>query len=173
MRSGSDDAACSTGEPSGGGSERLRRFSEELYLCFARRTDALFELIDAILDGGCVPSPPHLSLAAVHRRGWGSLYAALGRGHIEEEALRALLAGQRRPGPRPRLRSGPQLVAPLRRRVQYRKRILLSPEPPLSRTAHRCRVELPTHRRTRLFSRLLGRARRRPARQPCRGCPHR
>lgn len=95
MRSGSDDAACSTGEPSGGGSERLRRFREELYLCFARRTDALFELIDAILDGGCVPSPPHLSLAAVHRRGWGSLYAALGRGHIEEEALRALLAGQR------------------------------------------------------------------------------
>jgi hypothetical protein len=40
-----------------------------------------------------VPSPVHLSLAPVHRRGWGSLlYAALSRGWIDEDSLRELLA---------------------------------------------------------------------------------
>lgn len=54
--------------------------------------DALFELADAILIAGGVHSPPHLSLATVHRRGWGSLYAALRKGSIDVEALRDLLA---------------------------------------------------------------------------------
>src|SRR5215216_5535052 len=73
--------------------DALRAFRRSLYECFHRRRDALFELADAILcaDGG-VPSPAHLSLEASHRRGWGSLYAALGRGRIDEEALRKLLA---------------------------------------------------------------------------------
>jgi len=57
-----------------------------------RRVDALFELTDAILTAGSVPSPPHLSLAAVHRRGWGSLYAALSMGRMDEGALRGLLS---------------------------------------------------------------------------------
>ena len=53
----------------------------------------LFELTDAILAAdGAAPSPAHLSLQASHRRGWGSLYAALDRGRIDEEALRKLLA---------------------------------------------------------------------------------
>src|SRR5215210_1578143 len=38
------------------------------------------------------PFPAHLSLQASHRRGWGSLYAALDRGRIDEAALRKLLA---------------------------------------------------------------------------------
>src|SRR5215218_1238393 len=38
------------------------------------------------------PSPAHLSLQVLHRRGWGSLYAALDRGRIDDEALRKLLA---------------------------------------------------------------------------------
>lgn len=37
-------------------------------------------------------SPVHVSLENVHRRGWGSLYAALSKGRIEEEAARNLLA---------------------------------------------------------------------------------
>ena len=41
---------------------------------------------------GGVRSPPHLSLVAAHRRGWGSLYAALSQGIVGEEALRNLLA---------------------------------------------------------------------------------
>jgi hypothetical protein len=73
------------------GVECLRRFRGRLYGCFDRRADALFELYDAILAAGIVYSPVHLSLAAVHRRGWGSLYAALSKGEIDQEALRELL----------------------------------------------------------------------------------
>ena len=57
-----------------------------------RRTDAIFELADAILTAGNVPAPPHLSLAPAHRRGWGSLYAALSKGRIDEDAIRDLLS---------------------------------------------------------------------------------
>ena len=73
--------------------DALRTFRRSLYECFHRRSDALFELADAILsaDGGA-PSPAHLSLEVSYRRGWGSLYAALDRGRIDDEALRKLLA---------------------------------------------------------------------------------
>jgi hypothetical protein len=70
----------------------LRSFRGSLYRCFDRRADALFDLTDALLSAGTVPSPVHLSLAPAHRRGWGSLYAALSRGRIDEEPLRDLLA---------------------------------------------------------------------------------
>src|SRR5215207_2529253 len=71
----------------------LRAFRRSLYECLDRRTDALFELTDAILTAdAAVPSPAHLSLQPPHRRGWGSLYAALSHRRIGEEALRKLLA---------------------------------------------------------------------------------
>ena len=73
--------------------DAIRAFRRSLYECFNRRGDALFELTDAILTAdGAAPSPVHLSLQASHRRGWGSLYAALDRGRIDDEALRKLLA---------------------------------------------------------------------------------
>ena len=75
--------------------EGLGAFREELYACHTKRADALFELTDAVLTAGSVPSPPHLSLTVAHRRGWGSLYAALSRGGIDGERLRRLLSGQR------------------------------------------------------------------------------
>jgi DDE superfamily endonuclease len=72
---------------------RLRAFRAELYACCTRRADALFDLADALLSTqGPVASLPHLSLEAAHRRGWGSLYAALARGRIDAERLRELLA---------------------------------------------------------------------------------
>jgi hypothetical protein len=72
--------------------DALRAFRCSLYECLHRREDALFELTDAILAAdGAAPSPAHLSLQASHRRGWGSLYAALDRGRIDDEALRKLL----------------------------------------------------------------------------------
>jgi hypothetical protein len=71
----------------------LRAFRNSLYRCLDRQADALFELTDALLTAGSVPSPPHLSLAAVHRRGWGSLYAALSKGHTDEGGLLDLLSG--------------------------------------------------------------------------------
>jgi hypothetical protein len=70
---------------------RCRTFRDALYGCFGRRADSLFELCDAILTTGSVASPVHLSLTAVHRRGWGSLYAALRKGQMDEEMLRDLL----------------------------------------------------------------------------------
>ena len=56
------------------------------------RADALFERTDAVLTAGLVPSPPHLSLAPVHRRGWCSLYAALAKERIDDGDVRELLA---------------------------------------------------------------------------------
>ncbi|MGD9890400.1 MAG: transposase [Dehalococcoidia bacterium] len=72
-------------------------FRADVYACLGRRRDALFELSDALLSGGPVLSPVHLSLEPVHRRGWGSLYAALAQGSIDVDALRSLLAGQALP----------------------------------------------------------------------------
>ena len=75
--------------------DALRAFRERFYACLGRRSDALFELADAVLTAGTVPSPVHLSLAAVHRRSWSSLYAALRHGRMNQEALKDLLAEHR------------------------------------------------------------------------------
>jgi hypothetical protein len=56
---------------------RLGAFRNELHGCFSRRADALFELGDALLCTQGFGSLPHLSLEAVHQRGWGSAYAQL------------------------------------------------------------------------------------------------
>ena len=60
----------------------LGTFRRSFYECLHRRTDALFELTDALLTADAAPSPVHLSLQAPHRRGWSSLYAALRRGQM-------------------------------------------------------------------------------------------
>lgn len=69
----------------------LYAFRSALYTCFSKRADALFELTDAIMTGGPQPSPVHLSLQPQHRRGWGSLYAALSHGRIDTRSLKSLL----------------------------------------------------------------------------------
>src|SRR5215217_7027151 len=72
--------------------DALRTFRRSFYECLHRRGEALFELTDAILGtDASAPSPVHLSLQPVHRRGWGSFYAALARGRIDAEVLRELL----------------------------------------------------------------------------------
>lgn len=54
---------------------RLSSFRRQLYGCFTRRPDALFELVDAVL---CSPAPvgsiAALSLEPVFSRSHGSLY---------------------------------------------------------------------------------------------------
>src|SRR5215216_2687172 len=73
-------------------SDALHDFRRSFYDCLHRRSDALFELADAILSAdAAAPSPVHLSLQPAHRRGWGSFYASLARGRIDAEALRDLL----------------------------------------------------------------------------------
>jgi DDE superfamily endonuclease len=69
----------------------LRAFRMALHDCFHRRADVLFELVDALLTAGPVASLPHLSLQAMYRRGWGSLYDAITEGRLDMAALQALL----------------------------------------------------------------------------------
>ena len=79
----------------------LRDFRDDFYACLYRRADALFELADALLTAGPLPSPVHLSGEPAHRRGWGSLYAALTYGRLDETGLRALLPCHPLPGGQP------------------------------------------------------------------------
>src|ERR687885_2942457 len=69
----------------------LQAFRAAVYQHLGARGDALFDVLDAATTVGSVPSLPYLSLTAAHRRGWGSLYAALAEGRIDGPALRALV----------------------------------------------------------------------------------
>jgi hypothetical protein len=70
---------------------RLRAFRAAVYRCFSHRRDALFDLVDAAACGGAAGSLPHLSLLSVHRRGHGSVYAALRYGEINAPKLQSAL----------------------------------------------------------------------------------
>jgi hypothetical protein len=70
----------------------LRQFRAGVSERFEARRDALFELLDAATVAGLVPSLAYLSLLAVHRRGWGSLYDALAAGRLDAAGLRELVA---------------------------------------------------------------------------------
>ena len=71
----------------------LTGFRGELYRCFARRRDALFEACDAVL---CRPERVHmlaeLSLEPECRRGHGALYDAVNAGQVQVARLRRALA---------------------------------------------------------------------------------
>src|SRR5512145_2197602 len=69
----------------------LRAFRAAVYAALGARRDALFEALDAATTVGPVPALPYWSLTALHRRRWGSLYAALAAGRLEVPALRALV----------------------------------------------------------------------------------
>ncbi len=85
----------------------LREFRARLYRCLTARSDALFELCDAILCADhAVTSLVQLSLVPAFRRGHGALYDALAAGQVDEEALAALLTGTL-----PQLVDGPEALA--------------------------------------------------------------
>jgi hypothetical protein len=77
----------------------VEAFRAALYGCATRRADAWFELGDALLVTERLVSLPHLSLEPLHRRGHGSLYAALRHGEVAAERLRELLAAHLPAGP--------------------------------------------------------------------------
>jgi len=79
--------------------ENLKGLRTALYGCATRRADAWFELVDALLVTERLVSLPHLSLEPVHRRGHGSLYAALSHGQVQAERLREVLAAHLPAGP--------------------------------------------------------------------------
>ncbi|WP_231642313.1 NF041680 family putative transposase [Nocardia sp. NRRL S-836] len=73
-------------------SGELSALRQEFHRCLTRRADALFELTDAVLCAdGPVRSIAELSLTGEHRRGHGSGYAALARGHLDVDRLRIAL----------------------------------------------------------------------------------
>jgi len=61
---------------------------------FTARRDALFELLDALLLKGPVPSFPMLSLSLFCRRKWSSMYQAIEDGQIDLDWLRLFLTQQ-------------------------------------------------------------------------------
>ena len=76
------------------GRAELRRLRREVYGCFSRRADALFELSDALLcAAGPVISPVELSMEPEFGRGHGSVYDALRAGRIDVAGLRRVLTG--------------------------------------------------------------------------------
>ena len=65
----------------------LPRFRHEVYGCFARAADALFNTVDALLTETQAHSFPELSLAPCFERRWCSLYEAFEDGRIERRRL--------------------------------------------------------------------------------------
>nr|WP_305781659.1 NF041680 family putative transposase [Nocardia miyunensis] len=83
-------------------------FRQELYRCVTARSDAVFDLVEAVLCAdGPVRSLPELSLVGEHRRGHGSVYAALENGRIDVARLRRALASV----PLPRAADGRLVLA--------------------------------------------------------------
>lgn len=78
--------------------EELSGFRTDFYACLDARSDALFELAEAMLCAdGPVVSVPELSLASVYRRGHGGLYDALASGRLNVARFAAVLAGLQMP----------------------------------------------------------------------------
>jgi hypothetical protein len=76
----------------------LGAYRDALYACCTRARDALFEVGDALATQDGARAFVELSLAPAFRRRWPSLYAALGDGRIDADALRALFVAS---APRP------------------------------------------------------------------------
>jgi hypothetical protein len=73
----------------------LSEFRQALYdSAFTDRRDALFELLDALLLKGPMPSFPMLALSLFCQRQWPSLYQAIEEGKIDLQWLRTFLAQQ-------------------------------------------------------------------------------
>lgn len=76
----------------------LRAFRAAVYGCLGQRRDALFEVVDAASCGGAADSLPHRSLVPAHRRGHGSVSAALRKGAVDARGLCAALVRRRLDG---------------------------------------------------------------------------
>ena len=91
QKSRSDETRCAI--------TTLTGFRTGLQQCWTSWPDAAFELTDTVL---CMPSPvasvPALSLEPAFRRSHGSLYKALARGEVDDEAMRELLVEHRPSG---------------------------------------------------------------------------
>src|SRR5258708_8464846 len=66
----------------------LNEFRHEVYGCFERAADALFNAVDALLTETQAQSFPELSLSPCFERRWCSLYEAFEDGRIDQQRLR-------------------------------------------------------------------------------------
>lgn len=66
----------------------LNDFRHEIYRCFEKAKDALFNLVDALASETGARSFPELSFSPFFERTWASLYEALEDGQIDAERLR-------------------------------------------------------------------------------------
>lgn len=71
----------------------LNDFRHEIYRCFGKAKDALFNLVDALGSCAGARSFPELSLSPFFERTWASLYEALEDGRIDVERLRKAFLG--------------------------------------------------------------------------------
>ena len=65
----------------------LQRYRDDIYRCFRRGKEALFNMVDALLTETQAQSFPELSLSPQFQRKWHSLYEALEDGKIDEKML--------------------------------------------------------------------------------------
>jgi DDE superfamily endonuclease len=68
----------------------LRQLRHEIYQCFRRSPDALFEMVDALITETQAQSFPELSFSPFFQRKWPSLYEALQDGKIDEKMLQEI-----------------------------------------------------------------------------------
>ncbi|QBD80537.1 transposase [Ktedonosporobacter rubrisoli] len=68
----------------------LQQFRQQVYTCFERGADALFNVCDALLVEPQARSLVELSQAPCFERRWSSLYQALTNGKINDAALRTV-----------------------------------------------------------------------------------
>jgi hypothetical protein len=66
----------------------LRQFRHDVYDCFPRAKDALFNTVDALMSEPQATSLPELTQSLWFEREWSSVYEALEDGRIDEGALR-------------------------------------------------------------------------------------
>src|SRR5882672_2575721 len=71
---------------------RLTAFRNQLYGCFVKAGDALFNIIDALLSETASRSLAELSLSAFCTRGWGSIYQGLQQANIDRSKMQRLFA---------------------------------------------------------------------------------
>ncbi len=70
----------------------LQSFRHEVYGCFDRAADALFNTVDALLTETNAHSFPELALSPWFERRWCSLYEAFEDGQIDQSRLRQIFA---------------------------------------------------------------------------------
>ncbi len=67
--------------------DTLRQFRHDIYDCFQRSRDALFNTVDALMTETQAKSFPELSQSLWFERKWASLYEAFEDGRIDAQYL--------------------------------------------------------------------------------------